>query len=170
MMAIILTWSAGTYFYKDRSSLITKKSVWRQLAPYLVSVAVILAFIVVEWAGSTNFGCAPAPSTVNIPAAISETPVQQNHKGGVSLSSLPGEAADTLKLIKQGGPFPYSKDGAVFSNYEGLLPAKSSGYYHEYTVITSGSPDRGARRIVAGSPGEYYYTGDHYLSFRRILE
>jgi ribonuclease T1 len=30
--------------------------------------------------------------------------------------------------------------------------------------------DRGARRIVAGSPGEYYYTDDHYRSFRRIRE
>jgi ribonuclease T1 len=29
---------------------------------------------------------------------------------------------------------------------------------------------RGARRIVAGGAGEFYYTADHYRSFMRILE
>jgi ribonuclease T1 len=150
----------------------TNKSFWKQLSPYLLAAAVILAFIVAEWAGGAMPGCTPVsiPSAENSPAAVSNAPLQQTRSGGVSLGSLPGEARDTLKLIKQGGPFPYSKDGTVFSNYEGLLPSKPSGYYHEYTVITPGSPDRGARRIVAGVPGEYYYTGDHYLSFRRILE
>ena len=138
----------------------------------MLVVAVFLAFIVVEWAGGAIPGCTPVstPSAENSPAAVSEVPLQQNQSGGVSLSSLPEQARDTLKLIKQGGPFPYSKDDTVFSNYEGLLPAKPTGYYHEYTVITPGSPDRGARRIVAGAPGEYYYTADHYRSFKRILE
>ena len=138
----------------------------------MLVAAVILAVYLAGWAGSATPDCTPVstPSTENSPASVTEVPIQQNLSGGVSLGSLPKEANDTLKLIKQGGPFPYSKDGAVFSNYEGLLPAKSSGYYHEYTVITPGSPDRGARRIIAGNPGEYYYTGDHYLSFKRILE
>ena len=150
----------------------THKSFWKQLSPYLLAAAVILAFIVAEWAGGATSGCtlSPGPSTGGVPAAVSEAPLQQTQSGGVNLSSLPGEARDTLKLIKQGGPFPYSKDGTVFSNYEGLLPSKPSGYYHEYTVVTPGSRDRGARRIVAGVPGEYYYTGDHYRSFKRILE
>lgn len=160
----------------------SNKSLWRQLAPYLVFAAVILAFFLAEWAGSASPGCTlppeastagnpvSSPSTGGSPATVSEEPAQQSQAGTVSLSSLPKEAADTLRLIKQGGPFPYSKDDTVFSNYEGLLPARSKGYYHEYTVITPGSPDRGARRIVAGAPGEYYYTGDHYASFRRILE
>ena len=150
----------------------TDKSAWRRLAPFLVFAAVVLLFFLAEWAGSATPGCtlAPEPASQSNPAAVSEAPVQQTQSGTVSLSSLPREAADTLRLIKQGGPFPYSKDDTVFSNYEGLLPAKSKGYYHEYTVITPGSPDRGARRIVAGAPGEYYYTGDHYASFRRIVE
>jgi ribonuclease T1 len=132
----------------------------------------MLAFFFVEWAGGAIPGCTPVstPSAEKGPTTVSETPLQQNQSGGVSLSSLPEQARDTLKLIKQGGPFPYSKDDTVFSNYEGLLPAKPAGYYHEYTVITPGSPDRGARRIVAGAPGEYYYTADHYRSFKRILE
>jgi ribonuclease T1 len=49
-----------------------------------------------------------------------------------------------------------------------LLPDEPSGYYHEYTVPTPGSSDRGARRIIQGSGGELYWTDDHYRSFERI--
>ena len=87
---------------------------------------------------------------------------------------LPKEAQQTLALIKQGGPFPYPKDGSVFRNYEGVLPKQKRGYYHEFTVKTPGARNRGARRIVAGgdpaTSGEYYYTDDHYATFRRIKE
>ena len=88
----------------------------------------------------------------------------------IYVDQLPPEARDTLRLIERGGPFPYEKDGAVFQNREGILPAKRRGYYHEYTVITPGENDRGARRIVTGSRDELYYTDDHYDSFKRILE
>jgi ribonuclease T1 len=91
--------------------------------------------------------------------------------GDVRASDLPADARHTLALIHKGGPFPYDKDGSVFGNREGALPKKPRGYYREYTVRTPGSRDRGARRIVAGgSAGEFYYTDDHYRSFRRILE
>jgi ribonuclease T1 len=81
---------------------------------------------------------------------------------------LPAEGQGTLALIDQDGPFPYAKDGATFGNFEGLLPEQDRGYYHEYTVVTPGSKDRGARRIVAGDAGEFYWTQDHYASFERI--
>ena len=83
---------------------------------------------------------------------------------------LPPEALATLALIQRGGPFPYRKDGTTFQNRERLLPAKPRGYYREYTVPTPGSRDRGARRIVAGGnpPEVFYYTADHYSSFRQI--
>jgi ribonuclease T1 len=84
------------------------------------------------------------------------------------LSSLPVQASATVRLIKAGGPFPYSQDGVVFSNNEKLLPNHPHGYYHEYTVPTPGASDRSTRRIVTGSAGEYYYTGDHYVTFRQI--
>lgn len=90
--------------------------------------------------------------------------------GEVRAVDLPKEARATLALIKAGGPFPYDKDASSFGNREGLLPRERRGYYREYTVKTPGSGDRGARRIVAGKPGEYYYTEDHYRSFRRIIE
>jgi ribonuclease T1 len=94
----------------------------------------------------------------------------------VALDALPPQAQQTLALIRRGGPFPYRRDGTVFGNREQLLPRQPRGYYTEYTVPTPGSRDRGARRIVAGkgtsgdaaTSGEYYYTDDHYQSFRRI--
>lgn len=90
--------------------------------------------------------------------------------GDIPVTGLPIEARATLELIKAGGPFPYRQDHRVFGNREGLLPKRSRGYYREYTVRTPGMRDRGARRIVAGDGGEYYYTDDHYRSFRRIRE
>lgn len=90
--------------------------------------------------------------------------------GEVRVEELPIDARATLELIKAGGPFPYKQDHRVFGNREGLLPKRSRGYYREYTVRTPGARDRGARRIVAGTAGEYYYTDDHYRSFRRISE
>lgn len=98
--------------------------------------------------------------------------------GQIALADLPLQARETLALIKRGGPFPYRKDGSTFQNREKRLPWRPRGYYREYTVRTPGSRDRGARRIVAGkgetgraaSSGEYYYTDDHYESFRRIRE
>lgn len=97
---------------------------------------------------------------------------------GVDAAALPQEARDTLALVRSGGPFPYRKDGSTFGNRERRLPAQSRGYYREYTVSTPGAKDRGARRIVAGAgergdvrtSGEYYYSDDHYNSFRRIRE
>jgi ribonuclease T1 len=97
----------------------------------------------------------------------------------VALADLPPEAQHTLHLIQRGGPFPYPrKDGSTFGNFEKRLPSQARGYYREYTVPTPGSRNRGARRIVAGNgrngdvahSGEYYYTDDHYRSFRRIRE
>ena len=88
----------------------------------------------------------------------------------IAAKDLPKEARDTLALVKKGGPFPYAKDGAVFGNREGRLPRKKRGYYREYTVRTPGERTRGARRIVAGRAGEYWYTDDHYATFRRIRE
>lgn len=92
----------------------------------------------------------------------------------VAIEKLPKEAQQTLALIKKGGPFPYPKDGSVFRNYEGVLPKQKRGYYHEFTVPTPGARNRGARRIISGgdpaTSGEYYYTDDHYATFRRIKE
>ncbi len=88
----------------------------------------------------------------------------------VAFGELPEQARQTIALIRKGGPFPYRRNGVVFGNFEEKLPARTRGYYREYTVRTPGAKDRGARRIVAGRGGELYYTDDHYNSFRRIKE
>ncbi|GAB2987480.1 ribonuclease N [Amycolatopsis acidiphila] len=83
-----------------------------------------------------------------------------------ALSALPAEASQTWRLIQRGGPFPYPRnDGVVYENREKVLPQKQTGYYHEYTVPTPGSADRGPRRLITGGSQELYYTGDHYVSF-----
>jgi ribonuclease T1 len=101
----------------------------------------------------------------------------QDATGGVTetvrLVNLPKEAQTTERLIRAGGPFPHDKDGVVFGNRERILPKHPRGFYREYTVITPGSRNRGARRIVCGgtiavNPEACFYSDDHYASFRRI--
>ncbi|MDP1856136.1 MAG: ribonuclease domain-containing protein [Candidatus Nitrotoga sp.] len=90
--------------------------------------------------------------------------------GVVAVSALPPEGRETLHLIKWGGPFPYPRDGVIFSNFEKRLPKHERGYYREFTVKTPGKRNRGARRIVCGQSVECYYSADHYQTFRRIVE
>ena len=124
-------------------------------------------------AGPTAVAAAPAtaPAAVAYAAPVHAAPahaasVHAADVGDICYSKLPGEAHETLDLIDKGGPYPYPQDGGVFSNREGVLPQQPSGYYHEYTVETPGSPDRGARRIVTGEQtDEDYYTADHYETF-----
>lgn len=108
-------------------------------------------------AAGSGAGC-PAPSP-NAPGA-SESRLQVK-----SLCALPAQAAQVWGTIQSGGRLTYSRDGIVFNNAEHLLPAHNRGYYHEYTVPTPGSRDRGARRLITGQAHEVYYTGDHYASF-----
>jgi ribonuclease T1 len=98
----------------------------------------------------------PAPTQTQTPRAAAR--------------DLPPEVDATLDLIAAGGPFPYERDGLVFGNFEGRLPARKRGWYREYTVPTPGVGHRGARRIVTGGEpaSEFWYTDDHYESFRPI--
>ncbi|MEU2827573.1 ribonuclease domain-containing protein [Streptomyces lavendulae] len=136
-----------------------------RIPPRLVALAGAAAVAATLIAGPVA-AAAPASHTV---AASSAASASVKAVGRVCYSALPSQAHDTLDLIDEGGPFPYSQDGVVFQNREGLLPSHSTGYYHEYTVITPGSPTRGARRIITGQQWrEDYYTADHYASFRRV--
>ena len=102
------------------------------------------------------------------------SPTEALDRSVIALAALPPEGQQTYRLIHQGGPFPYEKDGSVFGNRERLLPRQARGYYREYTVRTPGANHRGARRIVCGGqmparPQACYYTADHYASFRVIV-
>lgn len=125
-------------------------------------VAVVVVAMLVLTLAASLFGCAPAKTSTDV------DPVSGLKL--VAVADLPKEAQSVLRLIDQGGPYPYTQDGVVFGNREKILPKHDSGYYHEYTVKTPGEQDRGARRIVTGNGGERYYTDDHYNSFRRIAE
>lgn len=108
-----------------------------------------------------------------LPAQAQAAPATHSGQSGLPVitpAGLPAEARDTLRAIRQGGPFAYSRDGAVFGNYERILPKQPRGYYHEYTVKTPGASNRGVRRIISGEVNEYYYTANHYQTFKRILE
>lgn len=83
--------------------------------------------------------------------------------------------AEARKLGWQGGPVDRWQEGAAiggdsFGNREGLLP---EGSYTECDLNTLGADNRGAERLVFADPGGedslYYYTGDHYESFCRVV-
>jgi guanyl-specific ribonuclease Sa len=117
---------------------------------------------------SQREGTAPVatgPASQGAPGTAGDAPERER-----APSSLPAEAVATLHAIERGGPFPYERDGVTFQNRERRLPDRPRGYYREYTVPTPGSRDRGARRIISGGdpPEVYYYTDDHYRSFRRV--
>jgi ribonuclease T1 len=101
-------------------------------------------------------------------SAVAYREKRSSRVGSVTLRELPAEAQKTAALIQRGGPFPYRRDGIIFSNRERRLPPQPRGYYHEYTVVTPGATTRGARRIITGQLPEMYYTDDHYRTFRRI--
>ena len=105
--------------------------------------------------------------------AQAKGPVILDNDATITVAELPRQGVQTYELVRQGGPFAHEKDGVVFGNRERLLPAQKRGYYHEYTVKTPGSRNRGARRIVCGgqptTPDTCYYTADHYASFRKIV-
>jgi len=109
-------------------------------------------------------GASPAGADARLAPATPTTDLRT-----MTVAQLPPEGRDTLVLIADGGPFPYSKDGVTFQNREGILPKQKSGFYQEYTVETPGSSDRGARRIVSGKDGARFYTDDHYDSFREVV-
>ena len=111
--------------------------------------------------GTIGAGSNTTPgSSSRSPSSSSRSPSSTSSRG----------SAATLELIRDGGPYPFDEDDGIFANRERILPRQARGYYREYTVVTPGSRDRGARRIISGTDGDRYYTDDHYDSFRQIEE
>ncbi len=152
----------------------------------LVLVAAVMALLVLVGIGGFALGHfsnqpTPIPATTTPALTTSEsdlpdstqpsdpTSAQLSDLPPVRVADLPPEASETLQLISNGGPYPFDQDNGIFQNREGLLPDRPRGYYREYTVVTPGSDNRGARRIVSGDGGELFYTSDHYDSFSEIV-
>lgn len=147
------------------------------MIPLLVLLAAWMAMQPARLPGNSGTPQRPAASTpaqARVPAPRDTWPAPTPRDGrdvaGAANSTLPPEALRTLRAIDAGGPFRYRQDGGTFGNRERRLPARPRGWYREYTVDTPGARDRGARRIVTGGdpPREFFYSGDHYRSFRRI--
>lgn len=143
-------------------------------------IALIILFALVSCLGRQSASPPtdiPAPTNEAAPAQVQSQPTPDPVATAITKPTtnvlpdfLPPEAETTLDLIASDGPFPNRQDGVVFQNREQHLPKKMRGYYHEYTVETPGLNHRGTRRIITGGdPIEiYYYTDDHYNSFREF--
>jgi guanyl-specific ribonuclease Sa len=136
---------------------------WLMLA--FLAVMVLMAWIKAAPGDVATPAVAATPATPPVPTTSSALP-----PASANTQDLPPEVDATLARIAAGGPFPYERDGLVFGNFEGRLPARERGWYHEYTVPTPGVGHRGARRIVTGGEpaSEFWYTDDHYETFRAI--
>ncbi|MET7756811.1 ribonuclease domain-containing protein [Streptomyces sp. NPDC005389] len=137
----------------------------------LVGLVGLVLCVFLAGCSASGGGAGPAAPARTTLGATAEAVAPSGTSGlpTVRAADLPPEARKTLDLIARGGPYPYAKDGAVFSNFERILPREPRGYYREYTVRTPGERDRGARRIVTGRDGEIYWTDDHYESFREVI-
>ncbi|MEV7503525.1 ribonuclease domain-containing protein [Streptomyces sp. NPDC093018] len=145
------------------------RSLSRPVSRLFAGLLVVLAVLLAGCSPTATTGSGTTGTRTGASSGSVATPGWAKGMATVPASRLPAEARRTLALIDRGGPYPYSRDGIVFGNFERHLPKHQRGYYHEYTVQTPGSRDRGARRIITGQGGEFYYTDDHYNSFRAVL-
>jgi ribonuclease T1 len=140
--------------------------------PLVVAGAIIVLgawLLVVLTGGKGGDDATAARFTVSASASVVDSRISDSGLPPVVLTELPVQAQRTYDLIVEGGPYPYPQDDESFGNREGNLPPRPSGWYREYTVPTPGSDDRGARRFVVGQDGVFFYTDDHYSSFREVL-
>jgi ribonuclease T1 len=150
----------------------------RRNAPFAVLIVALIALVLERRPWSAR--ATPAPSAPpRSEATVTSAPAREAPPRATQPSPQtrrlpiddPEEAREVERLLERiasGGPYLHRKDGTVFRNAERRLPQRANGYYHEFTVETPGSSDRGARRVIKGNGGELYYTSDHYRTFRRI--
>jgi dienelactone hydrolase len=113
----------------------------------------------------------PAPR----PAAGPQKPQNPSPNKEMTLpKGVPAKAAQVLRHVDEEGRAPDGYEGGrTFLNLEKLLPGTDSRgrriKYREWDVnpLRPGV-NRGAERLVTGSDGSAYYTGDHYRSFKKI--
>jgi guanyl-specific ribonuclease Sa len=111
-----------------------------------------------------------SPDSGTSSQGVSDAPSGQ--RGGV-----PATAWQTLESIDAGRwppvDAPGTKGGELWGNRTGSLPAVTAAgasiSYREWDVNRR-KPGRGrdAQRIVTGSDGSAWYTGDHYRTFTRM--
>lgn len=139
-----------------------------------VALLLVVGALISACAGTVTTPAATTTVTVTAtpesPGSATQVPsAATSGLATISVDELPPEARQVLDLVAADGPYPYPQDGQTFQNREGILPPAPYGAYHEYTVETPGSPDRGARRLVISQTGAVFYTDDHYGSFQEVI-
>jgi guanyl-specific ribonuclease Sa len=74
----------------------------------------------------------------------------------------------TIARILRGERHSHRNDGSVFRNRERRLPQRKRGFYKEYVHPTKGIRGPGPQRVIRGGERAWYYTADHYDSFRAL--
>ncbi len=169
-MSLCLLSPAEKYLPRNLPGLAT-----RALLSGLALSGLLLAGCSQQQAAATPASAASFVRQAPAAAAIQESPRSQAgiQPASIRVAELPRQGQITYQAILAGGPFPFDKDGSVFSNRERHLPRQTRGYYREYTVAPAHARNRGAKRIICGgaprTPDVCYYTSDHYNSFRQIV-
>lgn len=127
---------------------------------------------------SAGSGSGSGAASAGSGESFAATPAETVAPRGVVPVPIPQQAFTTLKEIDNGGwpdsaNAPGTKGGITWQNRGGDLPkADASGAritYQEWDVNPKKRGEsRDAERIVTGSDGSAWYTGDHYTSFIRI--
>lgn len=110
-------------------------------------------------------GHLPAPAR----AAQPQTPIRAGHD-----ATIPSYAWETLAYIRAHHEAPPGFEGSRrFGNYEKVLPQRDASgrriQYQEWDVHPHREHvNRGAERLVTGSDGRAWFTGDHYAHFTEM--
>lgn len=165
--------------------LLTGKTSW----PLLGVLVAALVLVLVGTSRPRDMPGQAAPGTATSTASTRAEPIpilgwlnrgeesatrDPNAPPTCSLATLPDEVLATVALVRSRGHFPVPEvDGGTYLNGQGLLPAKQSGYYREYTTAAP-SGARAGRLVTGGvpsnNPQHWYYSRDRYASICEVTD
>jgi guanyl-specific ribonuclease Sa len=133
---------------------------WRRILAHLATG--LVGVVALLWMPACGPGT-PTPGPAQVQVQPQNQPQPQD--------PLPAHARETLAYIRQHGYAPPGYvGGRIFGNYEGQLPRYNARRkrieYREWDVRPRAEGrTRGAERLVTGSDGRAWYSGDHYRTF-----
>ncbi|WP_431955901.1 ribonuclease domain-containing protein [Nocardia lijiangensis] len=144
-----------------------------------VAVVLLVAMLALRGGSDTGRTAGSATATARATATASDSPARATAAVTPSRAQgVPDRAYVTLAEIDAGrwpdsANAPGTKGGERWMNREGTLPrsdaAGRSITYQEWDVNPKQrNRSRDAERIVTGSDGTAWYTGDHYETFTRM--
>jgi hypothetical protein len=124
-----------------------------------------LMMIGVVSAHGPTFG-RPQIDAVKLPVPIIKEAVIVNYGTEIYRGKI--DLNPELRRIRDGVQLRHSNDGSFFQNREGLLPAAPRNSYREFVYTQNGIPFPGPARIIIGTTGQVWFTGDHYSHFVKV--